>query len=157
MPRNKLAKLLLGDEKAAPESSITKFGLENITNLSHFLKQRVNNLGVNDYDPLYEIAKIAILTDKDDLRFRCHQELAKYVYPQIRSLEIQAKEDKEINIKVSLAGYASSKDIREEESTADDEVEDIETEGDLVPEEDKKFDYQDFVLKQASEKGKDIT
>lgn len=130
MARSKLARMLLENQSVQPESSnisgLTKLGIEHITNVSAFLKEKLRNWdkGIDDYDSLFEIAKIAYLTDKEDIQLRCHMELARYQYPQIRSLEIQSKEDKEVRISVHLADYAQSN-----ETTATPvEAEDIEIE-----------------------------
>jgi len=183
MPRNKLAKLLLENDQAIQTdngSSLSQFGLESITNIAKFLKDRISrwNPDISDYDPLFEIAKIAYLTTDERLAFNCHQTLASYQYPQIRSLEVQAKEDKEIRIKVELAGYARTGDFDHGSSDNDgDEVEDIEAEGDLIAEDDydktssildkdtgtesskttkQSKDYLDQVLQQSSKKGREL-
>lgn len=150
MPRNKLTRLLLEDNTAdsnGASTGLTKIGIEQISDLSGYLKTQIAlyDPRINNYDPLLEIAKIASLTDKEDLQFRCHQEIAKYMYPQIRSLEIQAKEDKEIKISVHLAGYARNA------KQANEDVEDIETEDiDESSEHEAGVDYTDYVLKKSN-------
>jgi hypothetical protein len=147
MAKNKLAKLLLEDQSVdsptGESTGISKFSVEKITDLHSDLLTKLHSWdGRKDYNPLYEIAKLADTTDNDDLRFKCHSRLADYLYPQLRSLEINAKQDKEININVNIAGYAQGKPLEIE-------VEDIEIE-DPDPEE-KPYNYVDSVLKKTKD------
>lgn len=131
MGRTKLAKLLLEDSTIdAGEHKASAFGVEQVLNVRKYLQERLSNWDAShpmtrDYDPLLEIAKLATLVDDVGLQFKCHQLLAGYMYPQVRSLEIQAKQDREITFNINIAGYAKA--TQDVETTA----EHIETEGDL--------------------------
>ncbi len=150
MAKNRLAKLLLEDTVAERSNgkSITKFGIDNITNVHEMLSQRLYEWDNNivDYDPLFEIAKLGVMTEDDNLKFKCHTELARFKYPQIRSLEIQNKEDREVTITVQLADYAQPRTIEVE-------AEEVEVEGDLEAETEHS-DYASYVLGKTKEEDK---
>lgn len=147
MPRNKLAKLLLEDQSSVSSSGqhVNTFSIDQIINVQNQLSERLHDWDatVNDYNPLFEIAKLALATDNEDLKFKCHSRLADHFYPQVKSLEIQSKQDKEIRISVEIAGYAKSK-------TVEIEAEDIEVEGDIDEEEPK--DLTEWILEQTAKK-----
>lgn len=145
MPRNKLAKLLLEDQSSVSSTGqhVNTFSIDQIINVQNQLSERLHSWdeSVNDYNPLFEIAKLALATDNEDLKFKCHSRLADHFYPQVKSLEIQSKQDKEIRITVEIAGYAKSvKDAID--------IEDIEVEGDL--DEDEPHDLTEYILEQTS-------
>jgi hypothetical protein len=68
---------------------------------------------ITDYDPLIEIAKIAIRAAGEDdggqLSLRAHTELAHHMYPQIGRVEIKTQEDKRIDINIHIADCAKVK------------------------------------------------
>jgi hypothetical protein len=123
MPRNKLAKLLLEDQSTESSTGqhVNTFGVDQIISIQSMLSHRLTewDSSVQNYDPLFEIAKLALVTDNEDLRFKCHSRLADHLYPTVKALEIQSKQDKDIRITVEIAGYAQSKsiDIKDEDIT----------------------------------------
>lgn len=145
MPRNKLAKLLLEDQSSVSSTGqhVNTFSIDAIINVQHELSERLHTWDetVNNYNPLFEIAKLALATDNEDLKFKCHSRLADHFYPQVKSLEIQSKQDKEIRITVEIAGYASAKHTEIE-------IEDVEVEGDI--DEDEPHDLTEYILEQTS-------
>lgn len=140
MPRNALTKRLLEEDIIETDSmAVSKFGVEQITNVYEALENGVAKYtGNHGYNPLLEIAKLGFRTDNEDLAFKCHAKLAEFLHPQVKSIEINAKEDKEVKITVQLAGYAQTS------PTDYVEPEDIETEGEVL--EEKPHDYTDMVL-----------
>lgn len=149
MAKNRLAKLLLEEHSVQTQNgAVTSFGLDQIINVRGELNKRLFNFdeSMGDYDPLFEIAKLGRMTDDEDLAFKCHSKLADYMYPQVKSLEIQAKEDREVTVTVQIAGYAQQKPVEVE-------AEEIETEGDL---DDEKPDYVQYVLEQAIKEKKQL-
>jgi len=150
MPRNKLAKLLLENQSTEVSNGqhVNTFGIEQIIDVQKMLSDRLHEWDetVTNYDPLFEIAKLALCTDNEDLKFKCHARLAEHLYPTVKSLEIQAKQDKEIRITVEIAGYA-----KQDQEIID--ITDIESEGDL---DEDRPSYTEYVLEQAG-KGKDIS
>ena len=54
------------------------------------------------YHPLVSIAKIAHTTDDQKLEFECHKVIAKYVEPELKSLEVKAPVDPSRRVRVSL-------------------------------------------------------
>ena len=152
MPRNKLAKLLLEDQSTEVKNGqhVNTFGVEQIIDIQHMLSSRLSEWdeSVINYDPLFEIAKLALCTDNEDLRFKCHSRLADHLYPTVKSLEIQSKQDKDIRITVEIAGYARSKIGSED--VEDIEVESIQSEGDA--DEERITDHTKWVLEQNIKK-----
>jgi hypothetical protein len=77
------------------------------------------------YNPLLELAKVAMSPEEDAvLRVRCSSEIAQYMFPKVRSLEIKSTEDKNINVNITIAGYARSQpaiEIEAEELENEDE------------------------------------
>ena len=80
MPRNKLAKLLLEDQSTESSTGqhVNTYNIDQIISIQAELSQRLHTWDptVNDYNPLFEIAKLALTTDNEDLRFKCHSRLA---------------------------------------------------------------------------------
>lgn len=150
MARNKLAKLLLEDTTIETESGAhaNSFGIEQIMNVRGYLQNRLarHDVHLADYDPLFEIAKLAARTDDDSLIFKCHSKLADYMYPQIRSLEVQAKQDREVVVKIEIAGYARSTQVETE-------AEEIDVEGDIDDE--GAPNYLEMALEGESKRTKD--
>ena len=144
MARNKLAKLLLEDQSTTSSTGqhVNTFSIDTIIDIQSQLSERLHSWDptVSDYNPLFEIAKLALVTDNEDLRFKCHSRLADHLYPQVKSLEIQSKQDKEIRISVEIAGYARAS---QPESL---DIEDVEIEGDI--DEEDPHDHTEWVLKQ---------
>ena len=160
MPRNKLAKLLLEDQSTESSSGqhVNTFGVDQIIDIQSILSQRLHEWDptVNDYNPLFEIAKLALATDNEDLRFKCHSRLADHLYPTVKALEIQSKQDKDIRITVEIAGYAKAAVI----DAVAEEIEDIEIEGDIDEEETDNAervinDHTKWVLEQNIKKNAD--
>lgn len=89
------------------------------------------------WHPVIEMAKIAAsIGVKDELKYRICAEIASYMYPKVKSFEINKKEDKTVNLNIKIAGYAqASKPVIE--------AEDIELEDE---DEGKELGYNDFVL-----------
>ena len=104
--------LLQSQATETSRGEITKFGAENITNIHQDILNGLNqwDSSIIYYNPLIEIAKLAYTTDSDDLKFKCHQEIAKYLHPQVSALQIQSKDSKEIKITVEIADYAKKPD-----------------------------------------------
>lgn len=129
MNKNRLAKLLLEEDRISSQNNqeISKFGLEQITNIHKTIEQGLLRYAphlfseMDPYDPLVEIAKLSLNSQDDNLKFKCHSKLAEYKYPQVKSIEINAKEDKEVRISIEIAGYAQGPT-----SSTDTEPEDIE-------------------------------
>lgn len=147
MAKNRLAKLLLEDQvaDAGGTHEVTKFGVEQITNVSEFVEKELKrwDTSIELYDPLVEIAKLARMSSDENMQFKCHSFLAQYKYPQIRSLEIQNKVDKEVKITVTLAGYARANEVIIP-------PEDISTEGDI--DEETPDDMTDYMLRSKEDK-----
>ena len=165
MPKNRLLQILEDDDKVSapnsgtsPVSAISKFGVEQILNIHNTIETGLNkwepNLFPKDnpYDPLVAIAKLAFSTDDDNLKFKCHSKLAEYKYPQVRSLEINAKEDKEIHISIEIAGYARSHPDSETRSGSNGPDIEIEPEDIEIEEVDERQSYVESVLGQANKK-----
>lgn len=154
MPRNKLAKLLLEDQTTESTSGqhVNTFGVDQIIDIQQELSSRLHEWDgtVNNYNPLFEIAKLALCTDNEDLRFKCHARLADHLYPQVKSLEIQSKQDRDIKITVSIAGYAQQHRM---DDVIDVVPEEVDVEGD-IDEEDIK-DHTEWVLKENVKKDVD--
>lgn len=55
-----------------------------------------------NYHPLMSIAEIADTTEDLKLQFECHKTIAKYVEPELKSLEVKAPIDPNRGVKVSL-------------------------------------------------------
>jgi hypothetical protein len=154
MPRNKLAKLLLEDQSTESSSGqhVNTFGVDQIINIQEELNRRLHewDQSVGNYNPLFEIAKLALCTDSEDLRFKCHARLADHLYPQVKSLEIQSKQDREVKISIEIAGYAKAqKDVE----LSSEDIQEIETEGDI--DEEETLDHTEWVLKQNIKKNAD--
>lgn len=145
MPRNKLAKLLLEDQTSLSSTGqhVNTFSIDAIIDIQQELSARLHDWDdtVNNYNPLFEIAKLALATDNEDLKFKCHSRLADHLYPQVKSLEIQSKQDKEIRITVEIAGYANTG--RPVEISPDD----IAVEGDI--DEEEPHDVTSWILEQS--------
>ena len=161
MPKNRLLQILQEDEKLTADGStgaVSKFGVEQILNIHNTIETGLNrwepNLFPKDnpYDPLVAIAKLAFSTDDDNLKFKCHSKLAEYKYPQVRSLEINAKEDKEIHISIEIAGYARSHPDSETRSGSNGPDIEIEPEEIEIEEVDERESYVESVLGQANKK-----
>lgn len=155
MARNKLAKLLLEDQSSTTSTGqhVNTFSIDTIIDIQSQLSQRLHNWDptVLDYNPLFEIAKLALVTDNEDLRFKCHSRLADHLYPQVKSLEIQSKQDRDIRISVEIAGYAQSH--RSLESDLDSSVI-----TDIQPEdvdEEAITDHTEWILKENIKKNAD--
>lgn len=150
MPRNKLAKLLLEDQSLVSSSGqhVNTYNVEQIVDIQAELSRRLHEWDplVNDYNPLFEIAKLALATDNEDLRFKCHSRLADHLYPQVKSLEIQSKQDRDIKITVEIAGYAKGAGP----SVVEVEAEELEVEGDI--DEEQITDHTSWVLEQNAKK-----
>lgn len=146
MARNKLAQLLLEHDTLEHEnesqSNISKFGLEQITNIHETIAQGLYKYDPNrypldaPYDPLVEIAKLGITSLDENIQFKCHSKLAEYKYPQVKGIEISAKADREIKVSIHLADYAKA-------DTIEIEPEDIEAD---EPTESEERDYVQRVL-----------
>lgn len=150
MQKNRLAKLLTEEDRIDSTDgslpAISKFTIDQITNVHQTIEAGLLHyaphlFSQHPYDPLVEIAKLAINTQDDNLKFKCHSKLAEYKYPQVRSIEINAKEDKDINITIEIAGYAR------QDAPIEIEPEDIE-----IVEPDPQQSYVDSVLSQANKK-----
>jgi len=157
MPRNKLAKLLLEEqnEVANPESNqfnITKFGVEQITNLMSNLQDQIRTWSpeITSYNPLFEIAKIAFMSDNEAIKLKAHSEIAKYGFPQVRSLEVQSKQDNNITFKIELADYARSHTL----DPAD--IEELQVEDIDEDSRDAMESYNEMVMKQAVKPGREL-
>ena len=83
-----------GDKK--PENSGRKKGTKNKTNLgiSEILQK-------NSIDCVEELISIAQNTSKEEIKFGIYKELLKYVYPQLKAVEVNEKISKGINIIVA--------------------------------------------------------
>lgn len=145
MPRNKLAKLLLEDQTSLSSTGqhVNTFSIDAIIDIQQELSARLHDWDdtVNNYNPLFEIAKLALATDNEDLKFKCHSRLADHFYPQVKSLEIQSKQDKEIRITVEIAGYANTG------HPINVTPEDIAVEGDI--DEEEPHDVTSWILEQS--------
>jgi|SRR5215469_2395501 len=157
MPRSKLAKLLLEEQSQVETGTdnaynITKFGVEQLTNLMSTLQDQLHTWDPNltNYNPLFEIAKIAFLSDSEAIKLKAHSEIAKYGYPQVRSLEVQAKQDKNITLKIELADYARSRTLDSAE------IEEIEAEDVDEAGRDAMESYNEMVMRQATTEGRKL-
>lgn len=58
------------------------------------------------YHPLVSIARIAHHQDADlRLQFECHKTIAKYIEPELKSVEVKSEENVTKRVKVSLFDY----------------------------------------------------
>jgi hypothetical protein len=55
-----------------------------------------------EYHPAMSIADLAHTAEEEELRFKCHSTLLKYVEPELRSVQIQADVKETRTIRVSL-------------------------------------------------------
>ena len=55
-----------------------------------------------EYHPLLAIAQIAHDTEDLGLQFHCHKTIAKYVEPELKSLEVKSPVDDSRRVRVSL-------------------------------------------------------
>lgn len=55
-----------------------------------------------EYHPLLSIARLAHTTDDEKLEFDCHKTIAKYVEPELKSLELKAPKDEHRRVRVTL-------------------------------------------------------
>lgn len=55
-----------------------------------------------EYHPLMAIAEIAHETEDLGLQFHCHKVIAKYVEPELKSLEVKSPVDESRRVRVSL-------------------------------------------------------
>lgn len=64
-----------------------------------------------DYHPVMALAEIANDKKQDiNIRFHCHKEVAKYICPQLKSIEVK-NEDRDIRIHVTRSIIRSPNDI----------------------------------------------
>ncbi len=76
------------------------------------LKEKIDAIG---YDPLIELAKLA-MKDKTpvEIAFRCHAEVAAYIYPKRKPVDASNSEGPVININENLDTSGESTDVRDQ-------------------------------------------
>jgi hypothetical protein len=76
------------------------------------LRTYVNDLGIRDfssYNPLTAMAKMAVNpATPPDLRLRCHAEIAGYLYPKLKSMDIGLPPGTEAKLTIEITSYSSN-------------------------------------------------
>lgn len=62
---------------------------------SEEIQSRLKDL---DCDPIEGLAKLAVSTENEDIKFKCYKELAQYVAPKLRAIELKAENPNNIGI-----------------------------------------------------------
>jgi hypothetical protein len=74
------------------------------------LRDYVTNLGIRDfscYNPLTAMAKMAVNpATPPDLRLRCHAEIAGYLYPKLKSMDIGLPPGTEAKLTIEITSYS---------------------------------------------------
>lgn len=77
------------------------------------LQNYVNDLGVRDfssYNPLTAMAKMAVNpATPPDLRLRCHAEIASYLYPKLKSMDIGLPPGTEAKLTIEITRYTDNR------------------------------------------------
>lgn len=59
------------------------------------IQARLKELGCN---PIEGLAKLAVSTENEDIKFKCYKELAQYVAPKLRAIELKTENSNNIGI-----------------------------------------------------------
>ena len=74
------------------------------------LRTYLQDLGVRDissYNPLTAMAKMAVNpATPPDLRLRCHAEIAGYLYPKLKSMDIGLPPGTEAKLTIEITSYS---------------------------------------------------
>lgn len=108
LKQGKLSKALEKEVKIIPDLNIVN--QEMFDKIREQLAKEEGNEELLQYDPLVEIAKIGINPlVTDELKLRCHDTIAGYIYPKVKSLEVSSKQDNSINININVKSYSKEK------------------------------------------------
>jgi hypothetical protein len=81
---------------------------EVFARLQHELRAYVEDLGLvfQEYNPLVAMAQMAVNpATPPELRLRCHSEVASYLYPKLKSMEIGVPPGTEAKITIEITSY----------------------------------------------------
>jgi uncharacterized protein YnzC (UPF0291/DUF896 family) len=73
------------------------------------------NIVHGSFNPLVSLINLANRTDNDSLKYNCYKEVAKYILPQLKSIQVIDEKDNDITIRVVRTAINSNDESKKKD------------------------------------------